>query len=216
LLQSTVPPAQAKALSAAELPRRRVFSTLIPGRFYRAITWKVLSQGKGINNPKAIIATAADIRIELSGARFLVDGVPRTEELHTPEVDAATATVSAIPEVRIAVNRRLKQIAGRLDVVVEGRDMSTVVFPDAEIKIFLDADADERARRRVAEREGASFEAIREAIIARDRVDREKKVGKLQRSDDAVYIDTTDLTIDQVCEKVIAIIHDKKPHGRSS
>jgi cytidylate kinase len=210
------PAGTGKSTISSRVAEATGFLNLNSGRFYRAITWKVLSQGKGINNPKAIIATAADIRIELSGARFLVDGVPRTKELHTPEVDAATATVSAIPEVRIAVNRRLKQIAGRLDVVVEGRDMSTVVFPDAEIKIFLDADADERARRRVAEREGASFEAIREAIIARDRVDREKKVGKLQRSDDAVYIDTTDLTIDQVCEKVIAIIHDKKPHGRSS
>ena len=193
------------------------FFYLNSGRFYRAITWKALSQGKGLENPQALIATAADIDIALDGDRFLVDGVARDGELHSPDVDAAVAEVSAIPEIRIAVNNRIKRIAGQRDIVVEGRDMSTVVFPDAEVKIYLDADPDERARRRLAQQGGeAVFSEVRDAIETRDRIDRGKQVGRLQRSSDAVYLDTTDLTIDQVCEKVIAIIHEKNQHGRSS
>ncbi len=191
------------------------FFYLNSGRFYRAITWKALRQGKGIDSPQALIATAADISITVENDQFLVDGVPREQELHTPEVDSAVATVSSIPEVRIAVNNRLKRIAGERDIVVEGRDMSTVVFPDAEVKIYLDADADERARRRMEQNGGGNFEEIRNSIATRDEIDRTKKTGRLQRTKDAVYLDTTDLTIEQVCEKVIDIIHEKNQHGRS-
>ena len=94
--------------------------------------------------------------------------------------------------------------------------MSTVVFPDAEVKIFLDADPGERARRRLDQNGEGDLDAIRRAMEERDRIDRTKKMGKLERSRDAVYIDTTDLTIEEVCEKVIAIIHEKNQYGRSS
>nr|MDA3951653.1 (d)CMP kinase [Spirochaeta sp.] len=126
------------------------------GRFYRAITWKALQQGKSRDNPQALIATAADISIEIKNDRFLVDGKNRTAELHTPEVDREVAGVSSIPEIRIAVNTRIKRIAGTRDIIVEGRDMSTVVFPDAEVKIYLDADPTVRARRRAEQLGGDS------------------------------------------------------------
>ncbi len=192
------------------------FFYLNSGRFYRAITWKALHQGKGVENPQALIATAADISITVEDDQFQVDGVPRNEELHTPEVDNAVATVSSIPEIRIAVNSRLKRIAGERNIVVEGRDMSTVVFPDAEVKIYLDADPDIRAHRRLEQQGSGNFEEIRESISQRDEIDRTKETGRLQRTKDAIYLDTTDLTIEQVCEKVIDIIHEKNQHGRSS
>lgn len=192
------------------------FFYLNSGRFYRAITWKALDQGKGVENHQVLIATAADISITVEDDQFLVDGTPRDEELHTPKVDSAVATVSSIPEIRIAVNNRLKRIAGERNIVVEGRDMSTVVFPDAEVKIYLDADPDVRARRRLEQQGSGNFEEIRESISQRDEIDRTKETGRLQRTKDAIYLNTTDLTIEQVCEKVIDIIHEKNQHGRSS
>ncbi|MEX2444547.1 MAG: (d)CMP kinase [Alkalispirochaeta sp.] len=209
------PAGTGKSTISKRVAEQTAFFYLNSGRFYRAVTWKALSQGKGLENPQALIATAADISITVEDDQFLVDGVPRDRELHTPEVDSAVATVSSIPEIRIAVNNRLKRIAGERDIVVEGRDMSTVVFPEAQVKIYLDADADERARRRLDQQGSGDFEEIRESISQRDRIDRTKKTGRLQRTKDAIYLDTTDLTIEQVCEKVIDIIHEKNQHGRS-
>ncbi len=196
---------------------RTGFFYINSGRFYRAITWKALLQGKDHTKPQALVATATGISIDIDKkGRFLVDGKVRHRELHTSNVDEEVATVSSIPEIRIAVNSRIKRIAGSRDIIVEGRDMSTVVFPDAEIKIYLDADAEERARRRTEElEEPADYEEILARIRERDHIDRFKPVGSLQRSEDAVYVDTTHLTLEQVCEKVIDIIHAKTKHGRS-
>ncbi|HKK49307.1 MAG TPA: (d)CMP kinase [Alkalispirochaeta sp.] len=209
------PAGTGKSTISKRVAEQTEFFYLNSGRFYRAITWKALRQGKGIENPQALIATAADISITVEEDQFLIDGVPRDQELHTPEVDGAVATVSSIPEIRIAVNNRLKRIAGERDIVVEGRDMSTVVFPQAEVKIYLDADANERARRRLDQHGSGDFEDIRNSIAKRDQIDRTKQTGRLQRTKEAIYLDTTDLTIEQVCEKVIAIIHEKNQHGRS-
>ena len=115
------------------------FFYLNSGRFYRAITWKALTGGVTRDDAEALVSVASDIDIDIDGDRFLVDGVERTDELHTAAIDHAVAEVSSIPEVRRLVNARIKRIAGKRDIVVEGRDMSTVVFPDAEIKVFLDA-----------------------------------------------------------------------------
>lgn len=210
------PAGTGKSTISKRVAEQTDFFYLNSGRFYRAVTWKALKQGTGLDNPQALIATAVDISITVKDDQFLVDGIPREEELHTPEVDHAVATVSSIPEIRIAVNNRLKQIAGERNIVVEGRDMSTVVFPEAQVKIFLDADADKRAQRRLDQQGSGSFEEIRQSISQRDQIDRTKETGRLQRTKDAIYLDTTDLTIEEVCEKVIDIIHEKNQHGRSS
>jgi len=187
------------------------------GRFYRAITWKALEEGTDPRDTAALIRTATGISIEISGEQFLVDGVSRGDELHTSAVDAEVAKVSSIPEIRVAVNARITQIAGERDIIVEGRDMSTVVFPDAEVKIYLDAAPEIRARRRLAQLgdDTGDYQAILNAIRDRDEIDRSKEMGRLEQSSDAVYLDTTDLTLDQVCERVIDIIHVKTKHGRS-
>jgi cytidylate kinase len=210
------PAGTGKSSVSTRLAELTGFFYINSGRLYRAITWKALQQGKTSDSPQALIATAADISIEIKNDRFLVDGKNRNAELHTPEVDREVATVSSIPEIRIAVNTRIKRIAGTRDIIVEGRDMSTVVFPDAEVKIYLDADPAVRARRR-AEQLGdeADYQEILASIRDRDEIDRLKAVGPLKQSPDAEYVDTTDLTLDQVCEKVIDIIHVKTKHGRS-
>lgn len=210
------PAGTGKSTVSRLVAERTRFFYLNSGRFYRAITWKALSAGTDTRDREALIATARTIDISIVNDQFLVDGTPRDAELHTPAVDREVATVSAIPDVRIAVNQRITRIAGERDIVVEGRDMSTVVFPHAEVKIFLDANPDERARRRLDQQPDGDFAAIRAAIVERDRIDRTKEMGSLTQSPDAVYLDTTDLTIEQVCETVIAIIHDKNQIGRSS
>jgi cytidylate kinase len=205
------PAGTGKSTVAHTVSQKTGFFYLNSGRFYRAITWKALRQGKTAEHPQAIMAIAGDIKIELQEGAFLVDGVDRTAELHTTAVDEMVAHISAIPEVRLAVNTRLRRVAGTMDVIAEGRDMSTVVFPDAAVKIYLDADPWERARRRHAERrEEGSIEEIHASIEARDEIDRNKEVGKLQKSADANYIDTTDLTLPEVCEIVIELIQEKK------
>lgn len=211
------PAGTGKSTVSRMVAEKTAFFYLNSGRFYRAITWKARTNGVAQDDTDALIAIASRIDIDIDGDRFLVDSVECTDELHTSEIDEAVAAVSSVPEIRDRVNARLKHIAGKRDVVVEGRDMSTVVFPDAEVKIFLDASPHTRARRRFNQGGGTGdIEAIRRAIEERDRIDRTKATGRLRRSEEALYIDTTDLTIDQVCAKVVAIIHEKITHGRSN
>lgn len=204
------PAGSGKSSVSREVARRTDILYLNSGRFYRAVTWKAFSRGIAENDTAGLIAIAETIDISATENAFLVDGIPRYEELHAASIDRATAIVSRIPEVRRQVNRRLKAIAENRDIVVEGRDMSSVVFPNAEVKIYLDADTTSRAKRRRAEyEEDVPLADVERAIRERDEIDRTKAHGALVKSDDAVYVDTTHLTLDQVCEKVIAIIQKK-------
>ncbi len=158
----------------------------------------------------------------------VVDGVSLLKELRSSEVDAIVSQVSAIPEIRHEVNKIIRQIAVSKNVVSEGRDITTVVFPDAELKIYLDASTQVRATRRFQEKlneqtdsskEGArvsppSMEEIRNNIEMRDKLDKEKATGALKIAQDAEYLDTSDLTIAQVYEKVYKILMARNAHGR--
>lgn len=205
------PAGTGKSTVAQRLAEKTGFLYLNSGKFYRAITYKALKQGKRKENRHALIATAADISIDVTKDAFFVDGAQLDRELHTKEIDSAVAEVSSIPEVRISVNSRIKKLAEEHDLVVEGRDMQTTVFPKAEVKVFLDADVKTRAERRYEQNESeGSLEEIETAIRRRDEIDQNKQMGKLARAQDAIYIDTTDLTIAEVCEKVISTIQKKR------
>ncbi len=182
------------------------------GRFYRAITWKALSEGLSPDDHEALLGVARAISIEVRPPdTYLVDGHPRHDELHTPGVDAQVAQVSAIPPLREEVNRRLLVIAAERDIIVEGRDITTVVFPDADVKVFLDASVEERARRRWEQSDQQlTLAQTRDAIARRDGVDRSKETERLYLSGDALYVDTTHLTLEVVCEKVVATIRQKQ------
>jgi len=128
------------------------FAWLNSGSFYRAVTWAVLKSRQDPADREAVVRTARSIHLALDGeGGVTVDGRPVEHLLRTDAVDAWVAPHSAIAEVRAAVNRRLRDIGEARDVVVDGRDIATVVFPDAEVKIFLDADVATRARRRHAQ-----------------------------------------------------------------
>jgi cytidylate kinase len=177
------------------------------GSFYRAITLAVLDRDLSPEDPAAVLSTARSCRLDIRDGRLLLDGRDVEDRLHSDSVDTWVAAHSSIPEVRTIVNRRLREIAAARDVVVEGRDIGTVVFPDADVKVFLDADVATRAGRR--HEQGTStltLPEIEKSIQERDLVDRNKPAGRLAAAVDALRIDTSLLTIQQVCERVAEAI----------
>ena len=181
------------------------------GSFYRAITYAVLEAGVAPEDSAAVLRTARECRLEMMGSCLTLNGRGVEDLIHSDSVDEWVAAHSSIPQVRSIVNARLREIALGREVLVEGRDIGTVVFPDADVKIFLDADVATRAARRHAQ--GVSnlpLDQVERSISARDTVDRNKPTGKLQAAADAIRIDTSHLTIDEVCDKVIKAILVKK------
>lgn len=177
------------------------------GLFYRAITWAAVQRNVSLIDPEAVGAIAEDLQMEPVADGLLVDGVLRNTELRSPAIDSGVPSLSAVREVREVVNARLREVARERDLVAEGRDMTTVVFPDAEVKAYLDASLEARAERRLREQNGTSMEEMVRRIAERDRIDREKEFGPLIRSPEALYIDTSHLTLEQVCDTLLRAIH---------
>ncbi len=202
-----------KSTVAQAVARSAGFLYLNSGSFYRAVTWAALTSAGDPSDESEVIRVARACRLEMSDGSLTLDGQEVESFIHSDEVDMWVARHSSIPEVREVVNRLLRRIAEGCDVVADGRDIGTVVFPDAEVKVFLDADVRTRARRRF--RQGVSnltLADIEKAIAERDRVDRSKPVGRLDVAADALYIDSSHLTINQVCERVVQAILLRKNH----
>ena len=177
------------------------------GGFYRAVTWAALDRGVSVDDRDSIFEVCRSLKLEITDRRLTVDGIPRQEELRSQAVDAAVAKVSCFPRIRAVINSHLRRIAGCMDIIAEGRDMTTVVFPGADVKIYLDASLESRARRRFAELQGEiPLEIIRRQIAERDEIDRTKAVGNLKLDPEALYIDSSHLTMDQVCDMVLRAI----------
>jgi len=175
------------------------------GGFYRTLTMALLDAGIDITNEADVLDFCKKQTIEYTKeSHFILNGKDVTAHLHDDRVTANTSQVSSIVEVRHLVNDLMRKITASLSIVCEGRDMTTVVFPNAEYKIYLDASAEVRAKRRFDQ--GVSdmtLEQIKESIIKRDEMDKNKKEGSLKIAEDAIYIDTSDLTIDKVCEIIL-------------
>jgi CMP/dCMP kinase len=190
------PAGAGKSTVARRLAERLGFAYVNSGAIYRAVAWRV-SLGEPVER------VIHGLRVE-PGGRVRVDGEDVTETLYSPTVSEHAASLSQRPDVRAFADGLQRQLAARGPVVVEGRDAGTVVFPEAECKFYLDASPDARARRRFAEQRtgvaGADFEAIRTAIAARDDADRTRPVARLEKSADATYVDSSDMTVDEVVE----------------
>lgn len=183
------------------------FFNLNSGNFYRAVTLKMQASGVSLDNQEQVIAIASAIQLKLTEGRLCVDGVDVEDQLHTDNIDRDVAQVSAIVAVRHAVNDKIRAVTRDLDVVAEGRDMTTVVFPHADLKIYLDASLQSRTERRFDQNiSQLSRDEINETLRQRDEIDRNKTEGRLTLAEDALYLDTSDLTLEQVYEKVIAEI----------
>jgi len=204
------PAGSGKSTLARLLADRLGFRFLDSGAMYRALTWKALQRGVDPTDGAATAALLAGTEIRLQDAapasRVLLDGRDVSSAIRGAEVTAAVSRVAAHPEVRAGMVDRqrafVREGSGR-GVVVEGRDIGTVVFPDAAVKFFLDASPEERARRRAAETGGGQAAEL-ESIRRRDDADSGRAVAPLRAADDAERVDTTGLTVEQVLEALLA------------
>jgi len=188
------------------------------GAMYRAVAWKALNAGIDLSNQESIIAVAQQSQIELKGKpnsqQVFVDDRDITSEIRTPEMGRASSIVSAISGVRRALVAQQQQMGRQGGVVLEGRDIGTAVFPDADVKFYIDASVEQRALRRFQEdsAKGISLtlEATRDDIIERDKRDMHRTDSPLVKADDAIHIDTSDMSINDVIAKMLEMIDSRK------
>jgi cytidylate kinase len=175
------------------------FTYINSGNLYRAITLGCLRSGITLNDPEKALEYAKTARIDYRGEKIILDGEDVTEGLHTDEIDKWSAPLSAIVPIRHVVNDIIRGVSKGMNSVAEGRDMTTVVFPDAECRFYLDASVEARARRRFDQGVSKlSLEEIKETIAQRDAIDKNKKEGSLAIAEGVEYIDTSGLTINEV------------------
>jgi len=189
------------------------------GVMYRAVTWIALQRGVDVRDERAVTRLAEETPIQVAPASrsdgracdVIVEGRDITWETRRPEVDANVSVVSAYAGVRRALSAQQRRIGQRGRVVMVGRDIGTVVLPEADLKIYLDASAEQRARRRfdeiVARGEKADYDEILSKVRERDRIDSTRAVAPLRPADDAVILDSDHLNADQVFEKAKALCH---------
>lgn len=204
-----------KSTVAREVARALGFWNVNSGLFYRAVTWKVLHLGLAVTDQAAIesLAREADIHIyerDSEGNQGVVlDGEDITEAVRTQAINRSISQIASYPGVREAVNKLLRQVVHPRGIIMDGRDIGTVIFPDATLKIFLTASVEERARRRVHELEeqgvDPNFQEVCEMIAARDRQDSEREVAPLKQADDAELVDTTHLNSAQVLQQILTL-----------
>ena len=189
-------------------PDNREFTYINSGNLYRAITLGCLRANISPSDSEKVLEYAKNARIEYQKDRVFLEGEDVTGALHTDEIDRFSAPLSAIVPVRHIVNDLIRSLAGGRNVVVEGRDMTTVVFPNAKHRFYLDASTESRAKRRFEQGVSRlSFEEIKKTILQRDEIDKNKAEGSLKIAPGVHYLDTSDLTISQVYDKLIEEIH---------
>jgi cytidylate kinase len=205
------PAGSGKSTVARRVAERAGLRYLDTGATYRALTLALLRRGVPVDDPEAVAdaAKAVDLTVELppgraGAARVFLDGVEPGPALRTPEVNAAVSTVSAIPEVRELLVGLQRSLVGVGGIVVEGRDIGTVVWPDADVKVFLTASEDERARRRVGDTVGGGETA--ETLARRDAIDSGRAASPTRAAADALIIDSTTRSVDQVVDQLIELI----------
>lgn len=180
------------------------------GAMYRAIAYASLQNNIDIAEEDKIVELAKNSKIDFIDGKTYLNGKDISKEIRTMEVTKIVSPISSIVKLREILVDMQREMAGNLDVIMEGRDITTVVFPNATYKFYLDATLDERANRRYKENKEkgmeVTLEEIKENISKRDYNDMHKEVGSLTRTEDAIYIDSTNLTIDEVVEKMKNII----------
>lgn len=183
------------------------------GAMYRCIALKMLEENVSLEDIEKIKKILDNIQIDLEGSNVFLNNRDVTKQIRTVEVSNFTSPVSAIGFVREKMVELQRALANGKDVIMEGRDIGTIVFPNADVKIYLDAKPEERARRRVEQNEkngiSSNYEQILKDIIERDTRDMTRENSPLKKADDAILVDTTCLTIEEVIDKIINIIENK-------
>jgi cytidylate kinase len=209
------PSGAGKGTIARAVAARLNYRHVDTGAMYRAVAWKALRDRVDLTDESAVADVARRARIHVMDGVVTVDGHDVAREIRTPEIDAAAASVARLPNVRSILIVQQRELGRDGGVVMEGRDIGTVVFPDADVKVYLDASPDERARRRASDpahaagRGGTAVEDVATALEARDRSDRTRTTAPLMRATDAVEIDTTGVPIEEVIERVLALVRGR-------
>jgi cytidylate kinase len=183
------------------------------GAQFRAMTWWMLAQGVDVHDAAAVAARCEEPTIESgtdpSAPTIAVDGVDVSGPIRSAEVTAAVSPVSTVPEVRARLLELQRSLIGDGGIVVEGRDIGSVVWPQAEVKVYLSADPAARARRRIAEHAHLGDVSTAEAgLLERDKIDSGRSTAPLTMADGAIHIDTTDHTLDEVVDRVVALVEE--------
>ena len=185
------------------------------GAMYRAVTWLAIQEGLSLDDEAALSALAGRVQLTLEETTVTVEGHDVTSAIRTREIDAAAARVARIPAVRSVLVARQRAYAADGRIVMEGRDIGTTVFPEADVKLYLDASPGERAARRASDpaRESGisdvSLSDVASALEARDRSDRTRQISPLAMADDAVLVDTTGVPLEGVVERVLTIVRER-------
>lgn len=205
------PSGAGKGTVARGVAARLGYRHIDTGAMYRAVAWLASHRGVALTDEPAVAALGERATFDLEGGRITIDGHDVRAAIRTPEMDKAAAAVARLPEVRRVLVGRQRAFADRGGVVMEGRDIGTVVFPEADVKIYLDASPDERARRRAADPAHASSKTgqladVATALAERDKSDSTRAASPLTIASDATVIDTTGVPIEDVIERVIGLI----------
>jgi CMP/dCMP kinase len=208
------PSGAGKGTVARGVAARLGYRHIDTGAMYRAVAWKVLREGIDLADEAAISDLAGRARIEVGNGVVRIDGQDVAQAIRTPQIDARAAAVARIPGVRQHLIAAQRLLGGAGDVVMEGRDIGTVVFPKADLKIFLDASPEERARRRAndpahAAGRGAAIRDVATALEERDKSDRTRTASPLAMAEDAILIDTTGVAVEEVIERILGLVRER-------
>lgn len=215
------PSGAGKGTLARALAKALDYRHIDTGAMYRAVAWKAQHDGIDLDNEPAVAALAGRASIEQLDGVITIDGHDVTTAIRTPAIDHAAASVARLAAVRTILVARQRALGAGGRVVMEGRDIGTVVFPQADVKVYLDASEEERARRRAgdpAHTSGrtAGIAAVQSDLQARDRSDSTRPVAPLTLAEDAVYIDTTGMPVDEVVTRVMKIVEERRSKPRES
>jgi cytidylate kinase len=207
------PGGSGKSTAARSVARRLGFTYIDSGAMYRAVALWALRLGIDLHDLHRLEQLAKEARIELPGDRVLLNGEDVTDDIREPRISDAASRVAAQPGVRRAMREEQRRIGSAGPAVMEGRDIGTVVFPEAKVKIFLDAQPEARAQRRAAELNGVLADVARD-LDARDQRDRSRAEAPLTQAPDAEYLDTTHLTPLEVEEAVLKLVRERTSNGK--
>ena len=209
------PSGAGKGTVARAVAERLAYRHIDTGAMYRAVAWKSLQQGLDLSREEDIAELAGRMHIEVTDGAVRADGQDIAAAIRTAEIDAGAGAVARLPRVREVLVARQRAMGAGGGVVMEGRDIGTVVFPTADVKVYLDASAEERARRRAhdpahaAGRGATAVQDVATALEARDLSDRTRAASPLTRAADAVVVDTTDLSIEEAIQKVLELVQSR-------
>ncbi len=207
------PSGSGKSSTSRGVATRLGLRYLDTGAMYRAITWWMLRHDVPVDDADAVAARCGEPEIvsgtDPAAPTITVDGVDVATAIRTPEVTGAVSAVSAVPQVRARLLDLQRAVIDGGGIVVEGRDIGSAVAPDAEVKVYLTADAAARAARRAAEEGGSDLSATESSLLARDRIDSTRTASPLTMAQDAVHVDTTPYTLAEVVDLIARLVEDR-------